>query len=136
MLCVRVYPREYCQKKIPSVLALWPFILEKVHKDSVTEIYQLQFRTDHWDEDIERRNNTSTDEDERSVSKEEYEFLMEYYDDEACAYENQLQEEKDYDPAEEKRQYSELIESKKDASVVLELLRRNAKSPPFNNILL
>ena len=123
-------------KKIPSVLALWPFILEKVHKDSVTEIYQLQFRTDHWDEDIERRNNTSTDEDERSVSKEEYEFLMEYYDDEACAYENQLQEEKDYDPAEEKRQYSELIESKKDASVVLELLRRNAKSPPFNNILL
>ena len=136
MLCVRVYPREYCQKKIPSVLALWPFILEKVHKDSVTEIYQLQFRTDHWDEDIERRNNTSTDEDERSVSKEEYEFLMKYYDDEACAYENQLQEEKDYDPAEEKRQYSELIESKKDASVVLELLRRNAKSPPFNNILL
>ena len=123
-------------KKIPSVLALWPFILEIVHKDSVTEIYQLQFRTDHWDEDIERRNNTSTDEDERSVSKEEYEFLMEYYDDEACAYENQLQEEKDYDPAEEKRQYSELIESKKDASVVLELLRRNAKSPPFNNILL
>ena len=123
-------------KKIPSVLALWPFILEIVHKDSVTEIYQLQFRTDHWDEDIERRNNTSTDEDERSVSNEEYEFLMEYYDDEACAYENQLQEEKDYDPAEEKRQYSELIESKKDASVVLELLRRNAKSPPFNNILL
>ena len=124
-------------KKMPSVLALWPFILHKVHNDSVKEIYQLEYDIDRWDEDIERRNNTTTNEGEAKYmgpvepKREDYSSIDEYNH-----YFDQFREECEYDPVNEKKEYLALIESKKDASVVYELLCRNATSPPHTNILL
>ena len=147
---------------MPSVLALWPFILHKVHNDSVKEIYQLEYDIDHWDEAIERRNNTTTNKGEAEYtglvepkredysSNEEYDHYFKQFreeleepkredyssNEEYDHYFKQFREELEYDPVTEKKKYLALIESKKDASVVYELLCRNATSPPYTNILL